>query len=137
MDPVIVLEKLESLRRCIARIELRRSDSVTTLMSDPDAQDIIVLNLTRAIQLCIDIGAHIISQEESASPRSMAEVFDALASLGKISSTTAIAMRKAVGFRNIGVHNYGEMNWEIVHVISHHRLVDFRQFAREIGELVE
>lgn len=134
MDSLIVQEKLESLRRCVARIELRRAASVAALMADPDTQDIIVLNLTRAIQLCIDIGTHIISHSESDTPRSMTEVFDALANLAKISQSTAAAMRKAVGFRNIAVHNYGELNWEIVQTISRDRVKDFQQFAREVAK---
>lgn len=107
---------------------------MAALMADPDTQDIIVLNLTRAIQLCIDIGTHIISHSESDTPRSMTEVFDALANLGRISQSTAAAMRKAIGFRNIAVHNYGELNWEIVQTISRDRLKDFQQFAREVAK---
>lgn len=59
-----------------------------------------------------------------------------LASLDRISETTAVAMHKAVGFRKIAVHNYGEISWEVVQAISHHRLNDFRQFAQEVAKLL-
>ena len=48
MDRLMLAEKLESLRRAVARIEQRRVDSADTLASDVDAQDILALNLTRA-----------------------------------------------------------------------------------------
>ena len=58
MDRLILAEKLESLRRCVARIERWRVDSSETLAADVDAQDILALNLTRAVQLCVDMAVH-------------------------------------------------------------------------------
>ena len=45
-------------------------------------------------------------------------------------------MKKAVGFRNIAVHNYQEIDWEIVFNICHHKLDDFRTFAQVIVPLL-
>ncbi len=77
MDPVIVREKLESLRRCVARIEERAPPDVAGLTGDPDVQDIAVLNLTRAIQLYVDIGSHASRSEDLAAPATMGDVFEA------------------------------------------------------------
>jgi uncharacterized protein YutE (UPF0331/DUF86 family) len=44
-------------------------------------------------------------------------------------------LKKAVGFRNIVVHNYQEIDWEIVFNICHHKLDDFRAFAQAIVHL--
>jgi len=134
MDSLILREKLESLRRCVTRVETKRPSTVAELESDPDIQDIIVLNLTRAVQVCVDIGTHIISDSESSAPRSMGEVFDALERLGTISEATALALRRAVGFRNVAVHNYDVINWAIVHAISQRHLDDFKRFAVEVSE---
>ncbi len=43
-------EKIESLRRCIQRIEDKKPETV-------DLQDILALNLIRAVQFCVDIGS--------------------------------------------------------------------------------
>ena len=134
MDAVIVREKLESLRRCVVRIEDRAPPDVAGLTGDPDIQDIVVLNLTRAIQLCVDIGSHIIGDTELAAPRTMGGTFEALRQLGAIGPETCAAMIRAVGFRNISVHNYTAINWEIVHTICTGSLGDFRRFAGEIGQ---
>ena len=53
----VVRRKLESLRRCIVRIEEKRPVSVEILKTDYDIQDIISLNLERAIQISVDIGS--------------------------------------------------------------------------------
>lgn len=135
MDPLIIAEKLESLRRCIKRLEDKKPSSVELLIQDPDIQDILVLNLTRAVQLCVDIGSHIISESEETAPQTMGDVFEILEKLGAISSKTCLQLKKAVGFRNVAVHNYEVINWEIVNAICEKSLDDFRAFAKEISQL--
>lgn len=51
MDHLILAGKLETLRHCIKRIEDKKPVDVNHLIQDPDLQDILVLNLTRAVQL--------------------------------------------------------------------------------------
>jgi len=53
MDPDLISEKLESLRRCLQRVQKKCPATPEELMEDPDLQDIISLNLTRAVQLCV------------------------------------------------------------------------------------
>ena len=134
MDQVILDQKLESLRRCIRRVEEKTPSNVVKLIEDQDIQDILVLNLTRAVQLCVDIGSHVISESEEPAPTTMGDVFSTLENLGAITSITCKSMRNPVGFRNIAVHNYDVINWEIVYAICNNLLVDFRRFASEITE---
>jgi len=47
---LVIEEKLESLRRCLSRIEDKCPVNVAELEKDVDVQDIITLNLTRAVQ---------------------------------------------------------------------------------------
>jgi len=50
MDRVVIEEKLESLRKCLSRIEQKCPQDVAQLFDNVDLQDIITLNLTRAVQ---------------------------------------------------------------------------------------
>jgi len=134
MDQLILAEKLESLRRCIRRVDEKRPSRIERLTEDADIQDILVLNLTRAVQLCVDIGSHIISESDEATPQTMGDVFEVLQKLNMITDQTCQQMKKAVGFRNVAIHNYATINWEIVYAISETSLVDFRAFAKEISE---
>lgn len=133
MDTLILAQKLESLRRCLQRIEEKCPPQPHTLAADPDLQDIVVLNLTRAVQLCVDIASHIISTSNELSPVTMGEAFSTLERLGVIDSQVTTSMRKAVGFRNIAVHNYETINWTIVHSICRDQLLDFRHFAQSVA----
>lgn len=57
MDRQVIEQKPETLRLCIARVGERVPATVAELVGDADAQDVITLNLARAVQSCVDIGA--------------------------------------------------------------------------------
>lgn len=132
MVTVIVEQKLESLRRCLARVQDKCPDSLERLESDADTQDIVVLNLTRAVQLCVDIATHLIGRLDGPPPQTMGESFDELARFGVLDAEIAESMKKAVGFRNVAVHNYDAINWAIVMSICRDKLADFRRFAEQV-----
>lgn len=133
MDREVIGQKLESLRRCVKRVADKCPPDAETLARDPDLQDIIALNLTRAVQICVDIGAHLIAGMEVPPPDTMGQTFDALAGAGVVHESLATQLKKAVGFRNIAVHNYQEMDWIIVHAIARQHLGNFSEFARIIA----
>ncbi len=137
MDTLILEEKLESLRRCISRVEKKRAESAEQLRADVDRQDILTLNLTRAVQLCVDMAMHIIAQSDETLPQTMGQTFDALAQLGIIDEHLSGRLKAAVGFRNIAVHSYQKVDWDIVHSITHQGLDDFYSFARAVAACVE
>ena len=132
MDRDVIEQKIESLRRCVARVHQKCPATADALANDVDAQDILTLNLTRAVQLCVDIGAHIIATRDNPAPDTMGQTFDVLAALGLISPELAVRMKKAVGFRNIAVHNYEAIDWQIAHAIATRHMEDFTAFAGAI-----
>lgn len=71
MDALIVERKLESLRRCVQRVESKRPASAAILAQEPDLQDILVLNLSRAVRLCVDVGAHVLADHDVPPPNTM------------------------------------------------------------------
>ena len=133
MDREVIEQKLESLRHCLQRIEAKCPADAQTLATDPDLQDIVALNLSRAVQVCVDIGAHLISGMDVPPPDTMGQTFDRLAQAGVLTAALAGSLKKAVGFRNIAVHSYEAINWHIVHSIAKNHLVDFSEFARAIA----
>ena len=78
MNSVVISSQLESLRRCLDRITSKKSDTLNHLLEDIDMQDILVLNLERSIQLCVDIANHILSNLNDFSAISMTESFEKL-----------------------------------------------------------
>jgi uncharacterized protein YutE (UPF0331/DUF86 family) len=134
MDKEVISAKLESLRRCIRRIEDKTPATAEILLKDSDLQDIICFNLERMVQICVDLASHIIADSDMPAANSMGESFEQLCKLNLISDELAVRMKKAVGFRNVAVHAYQEINWKIVYAIITTRLSDFIDYARAVSQ---
>jgi uncharacterized protein YutE (UPF0331/DUF86 family) len=137
MDKILIAQKLESLRRCLQRVHDKCPAQSELLANDPDLQDIVVLNLTRAIQLSVDIASHILSQSQEPVPPTMGEAFSALEHMKILDQTTASALKRAVGFRNIAVHNYEVVNWQVVYALCQDQLQVFKVFAERVAAYCE
>lgn len=132
MDRELIEEKLEALRRAVGRLRDKCPEDPGRLNQDADLQDILAMNLTRGVQLSVDVAVHILSESTSPVPNSMGEAFDRLQEMGVIDATLAARMKSAVGFRNIVVHAYERIDWAIVHSICSTRLDDFDGYANAI-----
>ena len=128
----LIASKIESLQRCLDRIVLKRPASLADFENDIDVQDIVVLNLERAIQLSVDMAMVILSEENAPVPATMAEAFEELARRNIISEDLSVRMKKATGFRNLVVHAYHTIDWAIVWSIINDRLDEFRQFSKAV-----
>ena len=81
----------------------------------------------------MDIALHWLSEKSNiAVPVTMSGAFDALEMQGWLSTEVVQSMKKAVGFRNVAVHAYENVNWRIVHDVCSRRLVDFEIFAQQV-----
>jgi uncharacterized protein YutE (UPF0331/DUF86 family) len=132
MDKIILDKKIDSILRCLARIEHRLPTSRELFMEDYDAQDVVVLNITRAVQLSVDIATHILATHNQAVPNTMSEAFTQLYRQGIISKQIADKMKKSVGYRNVAVHAYDDINLEITYEIAKYHLQDFKEFIKKI-----
>ena len=130
--------KVETLRRCLHRIEEKTQNvTVDQFVADLDRQDIVAVNLERAIQACVDVAAHIVSRHSQSVPPTMAETIASLEQLQVVSSATSERLQKAVAFRNIAVHEYRRLDWRIVFSLATQHLGDFRDFAREVSQWLD
>lgn len=132
MEEVILL-KIESIEKCLSRIEEKKAKPGFDL-NDLDMQDIIVLNLQRACQQAIDLAMFIVAQLGLGMPKSSADAFDKLYDAEIIDSATLKTMRGMVGFRNVAVHEYQRVDNAVVQAVINNHLNDFREFNRLLIE---
>lgn len=136
MDKDVIKSKIESLIRCINRINEKKPESVEILRKDLDIQDIISINIERAVQLSVDIGSHILADYDVQTPKTMSNIFVMLAEKEIVDNVLANKLAKAVGFRNIAVHSCQTINWDTVFRIITTEIEDFKQFIKEIMKLM-
>jgi uncharacterized protein YutE (UPF0331/DUF86 family) len=129
VDRDLVLAKVETLERSLARIAAVRERSGL----DPlDRQDIIVLNLQRAVQAMLDLAAHVVAREGLGIPDDLAASFELLKRAAILDDDLAGRMRRMTGFRNVAVHEYRKLDPDVVESIVRERLGDLRAFAKTI-----
>ena len=85
-----------------------------------------------AIQNCIEIASHIISEEGFGVAGSTNEMFYLLEENGYLDRDITEKMVKAVGFRNLIVHEYGQIDLKQVYRIAHHNIDDLERFIKAI-----
>jgi len=132
MKDDVIVNKIETIRRCLKRIEEEYIGYEDTLEINFTKQDSIILNLERTSQACIDVSSHIIRVNNLGIPKTSREVFTLLEKSSILTESTGIQMKKMVGFRNLAVHDYQNISLDIVKSILDKHLVDFETFIKEI-----
>lgn len=88
-----------------------------------------------AIEGCIDLAHHIASSEGWRAPDTNAGAVRLCGEMGVLDSETAEQIARAVGFRNVLVHQYAEVNDRIV-VEALDQLDDLRAFVSQASAWV-
>lgn len=128
----IDLNKAAIIRRCLRRIaEEYRNDP--SRLDDFTIQDSVVLNLLRACEAAIDLAMHRVAQGRLGIPQSSRDAFELLAQNAILSIPSATAMKHMVGFRNIAVHSYQNLQLPILQSILEKHLVDFESYLDELS----
>jgi len=126
------LNKVAIIERCIARIKEEYSDEEKNLYDNYTKQDSIILNIQRACEASIDLAMHEVRLRHLGIPQESSEAFSMLNNAGLITKDIAERMKRMIGFRNIAVHDYKELNLKIVKQIIEKHLKDFLDFTKAV-----
>ncbi len=128
----IVLNKKENIERCIKQIRVYyASPSDIPFEEDDLKQDAIAVNMQRACEQCIDLANHTIKTRKLGLPKESRESFRLLTRNGIIPRDLAANLENMVGFRNTLVHQYQDLDIQLmVDVIENHLddLIDYTNF---------
>jgi uncharacterized protein YutE (UPF0331/DUF86 family) len=127
----VILNKVSIIERCIKRIHEEYANTPSHL-ENFTKQDSIVLNLQRACEASIDLAMHIVAEKKLGLPQNSRDAFSLLEDDGIIPPSLSEKMKSMVGFRNIAVHDYQEINLIILQKILENHLVDFMQYTKTI-----
>lgn len=126
-DPDLIAKKLAVIETCVS--DLRRLARPAELSRDLRERRFVEHTLQIAIQAALDVASHIVSDERLGEPRTSRELFDLLEHADWVPSLLAATLRNMVGFRNVLVHGYDDVDVAIVRDVVEHRLDDLIQFV--------
>lgn len=125
------LNKADIIRRCLERIRDEYGGQGANL-ENWTKQDAIVLNLLRACEAAIDLAMHEVAERRLGIPQASRDAFAMLEQAGVITSELSRRMQAMVGFRNIAVHSYQQIQLPILSRILDDHLEDFEAFLNAI-----
>jgi len=128
----VVINKVQSLQRCVSRARETYRDADESFETDYLHQDAAILNIIRACEQAIDLANYTIRVHKLGIPTSSAESFELLAQAQIIDRELLKRMKGIVGFRNLAVHQYTELDINIVEAIITSELDDLLAFGRVI-----
>ena len=132
VDREIIIAKASSVKRHMERVKKKVNVDLQIFLGDLDCQEIILFNLQMAVQNCIDIAAHIISEEGFGVPGSNNEMFYLLEENKYLSTKITEKMVKAVGFRNLIVHEYTKIEINQVYETARNDIKDIYHYLKEV-----
>lgn len=129
----IVLNKKESVERCIKQIRTYYGlPSDVPFSENHLRQDAVALNLQRACEQCIDLANYVIKVRKLGLPKESRESFRLLATNRIISGDLAKRLEGMVGFRNVLVHEYEQIDIQLMIDVIENRLDDLLLFTDTI-----
>jgi uncharacterized protein YutE (UPF0331/DUF86 family) len=109
----VLLAKAQTIERATKRAREALAGSAA-FGTDLDAQDIAVLNIVRVCEAALDMSNHIIRVHSLGVSTNATEAFKLLEKRGYISPEMANNLSRMASFRNLAVHDYGMLDYDIV-----------------------
>lgn len=131
MPDDVQLNKAAIIRRCLERVREEYAGQPERL-ADWTHQDALVLNLLRACEAAIDLAMHEVAKRGLGVPQTSREAFALLKEAGVLPADVAQRMQAMVGFRNIAVHSYREIETAILQRVIETHLGDFEDFLTAV-----
>jgi len=131
MPDDVALNKLAIIERCLRRVAEEYQGQPARL-ENFTVQDSIVLNVQRACEAAIDMAMHVVAKRRLGVPQDARSAFELLAVERVIDRELAERMKLMVGFRNIAIHEYQQLQIGILQRILEERLADLPQLARQL-----
>jgi len=132
VNPDVIIKRFEYLNKVLEELERIKKISKNEFLNDFST----ILGAERALVLstniCIDIGAHVLSINKISTPETYGEIFEDLMKLNIINEEIKENLIKFVGLRNLLGHLYTKVNNERIYHIIQEDLTVFYSFKNQI-----
>jgi uncharacterized protein YutE (UPF0331/DUF86 family) len=132
VDKTIILRKLSELETYLTQVREYSGITAEDYKKDWKTRRIVERTLQILIECCADIANHIAADGDMRSPTGYADTFHVLSENNVIGQNLGTIMEKVAKFRNVVVHQYEEVDAEIVVGILRKHLQDFEKFKKAV-----
>jgi len=136
VDRDAVVRRLVLLDELLVDLDRARARGVAAYRDDRGLRRQTERALQLALQVCIDVAAHVVAEEGLGMPDDARGLFGRLARAGHVDAALADRLAVAAGLRNVLVHAYVDLDDERVFAALSD-LDDLRAFARSAKRLAD
>lgn len=132
-----VLKLASELTHAVARLQELAAVPKEKFLSDPHLIASAKYHFIVAIEAAIDIGNHVIAQNDLGTPEDYADVFRILGAAGAFPQEFTAELVNMAKFRNRLVHLYWNVADQELHRILTTRVDDLEKFLQYLGEFLK
>lgn len=127
----ILLNKAAIIERCVRR--MRDEFLACPALDDFTHVDALTLNIERACQAAIDMAMHVVAERHLGVPQSTADAFLLLERAGVVGAPLAASLCGMVGFRNVAIHQYDDIDMSVLRWIVESGFGDWIRLGEALG----
>lgn len=124
--------KIASIVRSVARAREEYAEAGHAFRQDFTRQDAAILNVLRACESAVDLANVLVRTRKLGVPKDTKGSFALLESAQLISPALSGRLQRMIGFRDIAVHQYQELDLDIVDSVIRDGLEDLLDFAEAV-----
>ena len=127
----VVLNKAAIIERSLKR--MKEEYTFNPELNNYTHIDAMILNIERACQAAIDMAQHLVAVNHAGMPQASADAFILLKKANILSDDISKAMISMTGFGNAAIHEYQEMDMDILRAIAEKEYKSLIEYCREVG----
>ena len=129
VDETIFSRRLEALHDYLQKLRRFREADQQEFVREPALHDLAERYLHLAVEACLDLANHWISDQALPVPDANRDTFTILEKAGELTAELAERLRGWAGFRNVLVHEYLEIDHAIAYRAIREELADLEALA--------
>jgi len=133
----LIKKRCQEISDSLERLEKIKNLTKEEFLKKQDQRDIASYRLLVSIEAALNLCYHISAKKLKKAPNEYAECFGILAEAEIISKDLAEQLKKMARFRNILIHMYWKMDYEIIFDILQKNLELLRQFTKAVTALLQ
>ena len=137
MNPLVVKRKLERMLQYLGELDTMSRISLDEYLSEVRERRAVERLIQLIVDVAVDINTHMVVDAGHPAPNDSRSSFLGVERLGVLPSQVVKDIAPSVGERNIIVHQYDDLDDEIIHASIGQTLRLYREYVRYVLQYLE
>ena len=136
LSPEVIRRRLQKVDEYLTILDGLRRYELSEFLANPERYGSAERFLQLAIEALLDVGSHVIAELELGTIETYGDIPRILAENGYVDPELAERWTRMIGFRNILVHEYLDVDRGIVYKVLQHQLGDLRALKQALSQFL-